>query len=208
MRLRYWNIREPGADRPVSCFIFILTIRFGLHDLSRRPYMMDQEAEVALARSAAPDSVSVHATVKILTTSGYRVARTPELGNVGLQNAGPNSLVFQNIFVLETFRENCERADRRKSLGCQNVLENQGVRPRFQKNDISATQYSLCGLIGPLLVSSLWPGPGSRHGCLVRDWRDCRVPAPLWRRLLPRRPHAQRRQCVQGSVRLNEKLSA
>jgi hypothetical protein len=36
----------------------------------------------------------------------------------------------------------------------------------------------------------------------------CRVPAPLWRRSLPRRPHAQRRQCVQGSVRLNEKLSA
>src|ERR1700737_1031539 len=36
----------------------------------------------------------------------------------------------------------------------------------------------------------------------------CRVPASLWRRSLPRRPHAQRRQCVQGSVRLNEKLSA
>ena len=41
-----------------------------------------------------------------------------ELGNVAFRNAGPNCLVFQNIFVLETFRENCERADRRKSLGC------------------------------------------------------------------------------------------
>jgi hypothetical protein len=58
------------------------------------------------------------------------------------RDAGPNSLVFQNIFVLETFRENCERADRRKSLGCQNVLENQGVRPRFQKTDISEFESS------------------------------------------------------------------
>ena len=30
-----------------------------------------------------------------------------ELRNVALQNAGPNSLVFQNILVPETFRENC-----------------------------------------------------------------------------------------------------
>ncbi len=37
-------------------------------------YMMAQEAEVALARSAAPEKISAHATVKILTTSGYKVA--------------------------------------------------------------------------------------------------------------------------------------
>src|SRR3989449_1706993 len=37
-------------------------------------YMMAPEAEVALARSAAPEKVSAHATVKILTTSGYKVA--------------------------------------------------------------------------------------------------------------------------------------
>jgi hypothetical protein len=32
-----------------------------------------------------------------------------ELRNVALQNAGPNSLVFQNIFVPETFRGRRER---------------------------------------------------------------------------------------------------
>jgi hypothetical protein len=30
-----------------------------------------------------------------------------ELANVALRRAGPNSLVSQNIFVPETFRENC-----------------------------------------------------------------------------------------------------
>jgi hypothetical protein len=42
-----------------------------------------------------------------------------ELGNVALQNASPT-----------------------KSLGCQNVLEKQGVRPRFQKTDISEFESS------------------------------------------------------------------
>ena len=37
-------------------------------------YMMTQEAEISLARSAAPDNISAHAAVKILTASGYRVA--------------------------------------------------------------------------------------------------------------------------------------
>jgi hypothetical protein len=37
-------------------------------------YMMTREAEVSLARSAAPDNISAHATVKMLTASGYRVA--------------------------------------------------------------------------------------------------------------------------------------
>ena len=37
-------------------------------------YMMTPEAEIALARSAAPENVSAHATVKILTASGYKVA--------------------------------------------------------------------------------------------------------------------------------------
>ncbi|MGQ0551271.1 MAG: hypothetical protein ACT4PY_16550 [Armatimonadota bacterium] len=37
-------------------------------------HMMAPEAEVALARSAAPDKVSGRATIKILTASGYQVA--------------------------------------------------------------------------------------------------------------------------------------
>jgi len=34
---------------------------------------MTREAEVTLARSATPEDISGHATVKILTASGYKV---------------------------------------------------------------------------------------------------------------------------------------
>src|SRR5712691_9671129 len=43
-------------------------------------YMMTAEAEIALARSAAPENVSAHATVKILTASGYKVAALGDNG--------------------------------------------------------------------------------------------------------------------------------
>jgi hypothetical protein len=44
-------------------------------------YLMPQEEEIALARSAAPASISDRATVKVLTPSGYQVARQ---GNNGV----------------------------------------------------------------------------------------------------------------------------
>jgi hypothetical protein len=45
-------------------------------------YMMTPEAEVALARSAAPANISDRATIKVLTTSGYQVAREGDNGFV------------------------------------------------------------------------------------------------------------------------------
>jgi hypothetical protein len=45
-------------------------------------YLMAPEAEIALARSAAPESVSKHATVKILTASGYKVTAQGDNGSV------------------------------------------------------------------------------------------------------------------------------
>ena len=45
-------------------------------------YMMTPEAEVALAKSAAPDNVSAHATVKILTASGFKVVAEGDNGFV------------------------------------------------------------------------------------------------------------------------------
>ncbi|MGH9882848.1 MAG: hypothetical protein ACRD6N_15530, partial [Pyrinomonadaceae bacterium] len=38
-------------------------------------YMMPKDAEMALARSAAPANISDRATIKVLTASGYQVAR-------------------------------------------------------------------------------------------------------------------------------------
>jgi hypothetical protein len=45
-------------------------------------YMMPQEIEVALARSAAPSSVSSMATIKVLTKNGYAVAHQGKNGFV------------------------------------------------------------------------------------------------------------------------------
>jgi hypothetical protein len=51
-------------------------------------YMMDRDAEIALARSAAPASISGRATVKILTASGYTVAAEGANGFVCLVMRG------------------------------------------------------------------------------------------------------------------------
>lgn len=51
-------------------------------------YLMDRAAEVALARSAAPDGVSGRATVKVLTRTGYVVAETGDNGSVCLVMRG------------------------------------------------------------------------------------------------------------------------
>lgn len=45
-------------------------------------YLMAHDEEIALARSAAPENVSSRATVKILTTAGYRVAAEGDNGFV------------------------------------------------------------------------------------------------------------------------------
>jgi hypothetical protein len=45
-------------------------------------YLMSADAEIALARSAAPNNVSARATVKILSASGYTVAAQGDNGSV------------------------------------------------------------------------------------------------------------------------------
>jgi hypothetical protein len=45
-------------------------------------YLMPRDAEIALARSAAPAAIADRATIKILTTSGYVVAREGDNGVV------------------------------------------------------------------------------------------------------------------------------
>lgn len=51
-------------------------------------YLMDRDAEIALARSAAPDSISKDATVMILTRHGYETAVTGKTGWVCLVDRG------------------------------------------------------------------------------------------------------------------------
>jgi hypothetical protein len=51
-------------------------------------YMMPRDTEIALARSAAPPTISDHATIKVLTPSGYQVAREGDNGCVCLVMRG------------------------------------------------------------------------------------------------------------------------
>jgi hypothetical protein len=45
-------------------------------------YMMPEDSEIALAKSAAPKSISDRATIKVLTTSGYHVVHDGDNGFV------------------------------------------------------------------------------------------------------------------------------
>jgi len=45
-------------------------------------YLMPQDAEIALARTAAPPNVADHATIKVLTKTGFTVAQQGDNGNV------------------------------------------------------------------------------------------------------------------------------
>jgi len=45
-------------------------------------YLMERDAEIALAKSAAPANVSEHATIKLLTKSGYEVGQQGTNGAV------------------------------------------------------------------------------------------------------------------------------
>jgi hypothetical protein len=57
-------------------------------------YMMTPEAEIALARSAAPETASARATVKILTASGYKVAAQGDNGFVCIVMRGWGAPTF------------------------------------------------------------------------------------------------------------------
>ena len=57
-------------------------------------YMMTPETEAVLARSAAPETISGHATVKILTASGYKVTTKGDNGFVCLVMRGWGAPTF------------------------------------------------------------------------------------------------------------------
>src|SRR5882762_11948581 len=43
-------------------------------------YMMAQDLEIALAKSAAPENISSHATIKVLTASGFQAVHDGDNG--------------------------------------------------------------------------------------------------------------------------------
>jgi hypothetical protein len=59
-----------------------------------REYLMSRDAEIALARSAAPMTITDRATIKVLTDSGYRVDRAGDNGFVCLVLRGWSAPTF------------------------------------------------------------------------------------------------------------------
>jgi hypothetical protein len=57
-------------------------------------YMMAREAEITLAKSAAPEKISAHATLKILTESGFQVAKQGDNGFVCMVMRGWSAPTF------------------------------------------------------------------------------------------------------------------
>jgi hypothetical protein len=78
------------VTRTLLFLIVLLTVSVGTSALwaqsSKYPplkeYTMPRDAEVALARSAAPENISGRATIKVLTASGYEVAQRGDNGFV------------------------------------------------------------------------------------------------------------------------------
>jgi hypothetical protein len=57
-------------------------------------YLMPQDAEIALAKSAAPDNISDRATIKVLTASGFQVVREGDNGFVCIVMRGSAAPTF------------------------------------------------------------------------------------------------------------------
>jgi hypothetical protein len=57
-------------------------------------YMMPEDSEIALAKSAAPKSISDRATIKVLTTSGYHVVHEGDNGFVCIVMRGFSAPTF------------------------------------------------------------------------------------------------------------------
>jgi hypothetical protein len=57
-------------------------------------YLMPQAAEIALAKSAAPDNISSRATIKVLTPSGFQVTHEGDNGFVCMVMRGSAAPTF------------------------------------------------------------------------------------------------------------------
>jgi hypothetical protein len=73
-------------------------------------YMMPRDAEAALARSAAPASISERATIKLLTASGYQVAREGDNGFVCMVMRGWTAPTYTPAEVRELVYDATVRA--------------------------------------------------------------------------------------------------
>ncbi len=83
-RSYFLDVKMPGAERMISIMALVLVISIGFlvpkaaaqsDKYSKMApvdqYLMERKAEILLARSAAPDSISSDATILVLRRQGY-----------------------------------------------------------------------------------------------------------------------------------------
>lgn len=75
-------------------------------------YLMDHDAEIALARSSAPDAISHDATVLVLGRHGYETAVEGKNGWVCMNADGWLHSTVQNFGTRNSWRELSESAGR------------------------------------------------------------------------------------------------
>jgi len=90
-------------------------------------YLMEPDAEIALARSAAPDNVSGPATVKVLTPAGFKVAVEGQNGFVCLVLRGWGAPTYSP----EPFRDYVYVADLRAPI-CFDHVSARTMMPYYE----------------------------------------------------------------------------
>jgi len=88
MTLKPWRLAACAAAILVSTAVLRGYAQVAAQYPPLSEYLMPRDAEIALARSAAPPNVSGRATIKVLTASGYQVVSEGENGFVCLVMRG------------------------------------------------------------------------------------------------------------------------
>ena len=90
-------------------------------------YLMEQQAEVALAKSAAPSNISEGATIKVLTSSGYKVVHEGNNGFVCMVMRGWSAPTYTPT----QFRDLVYESGLRAPI-CFNQIASQTVMPYYE----------------------------------------------------------------------------
>jgi len=115
-----------------ACLLF-LTVSFtqGQTETAKYPplteYLMPHDAEVALARSAAPATISARATIKVLTTSGFQVAQAGDNGFVCIVLRGWSAPTYTPTMVVDLIYDPTVRAPI-----CFNAVAAKTVMPYYE----------------------------------------------------------------------------
>jgi hypothetical protein len=120
-----------GRFWPLALLYWLASLSLAAQDMkypALSEYMMPQDVEIALAKSAAPKSISGRATIKVLTTSGYRAVHEGDNGFA--------CMVIRGFGAAPTFTPTSERTlvydPKTRSPICFNLQATKTVLPYYE----------------------------------------------------------------------------